>query len=68
MTYRGLITASYALGLHIAKRTQPSERVGVLLPTSRGAVVTFSRWATGRVPAMLNFSGAGVCSRRVSGC
>jgi len=34
-----------------------SERVGVLLPTSRGALVTFfALQATGRVPAMLNFS------------
>jgi len=57
MSYRGLITASYALGSAIARRTKVSERVGVLLPTSRGALVTFfALQATGRVPAMLNFS------------
>ena len=57
MSYRGLITASYALGSAIARRTKASERVGVLLPTSRGALVTFfALQATGRVPAMLNFS------------
>jgi acyl-[acyl-carrier-protein]-phospholipid O-acyltransferase/long-chain-fatty-acid--[acyl-carrier-protein] ligase len=57
MTYRGLVTASYALGRVIAKRTKQLERVGVLLPTSRGAVVTFfALQATARVPAMLNFS------------
>ena len=57
MTYRGLVTASYALGRAIAKRTKRLERVGVLLPTSRGAVVTFfALQATTRVPAMLNFS------------
>ena len=66
MTYRGLITASYALGSAIAKRTRPSERVGVLLPTSRGALVTFfALQATGRVPAMLNFS-AGSASVRAA--
>ena len=57
MSYRGLITASYALGRVIAKRTRPSERVGVLLPTSRAALVTFfGLQATRRIPAMLNFS------------
>jgi acyl-[acyl-carrier-protein]-phospholipid O-acyltransferase / long-chain-fatty-acid--[acyl-carrier-protein] ligase len=57
MSYRALVTASYALGAVIAKRTKPGERVGVLLPTSRGAVVTFfALQAEQRVPAMLNFS------------
>jgi acyl-[acyl-carrier-protein]-phospholipid O-acyltransferase/long-chain-fatty-acid--[acyl-carrier-protein] ligase len=57
MTYRGVITASYALGAAIATRTHAGERVGVLLPTSRGALVTFfALQAIRRVPAMLNFS------------
>jgi acyl-[acyl-carrier-protein]-phospholipid O-acyltransferase/long-chain-fatty-acid--[acyl-carrier-protein] ligase len=57
MTYRALITASYALGAALAGRSQERERVGVLLPTSRAALVTFfGLQATGRVPAMLNFS------------
>jgi acyl-[acyl-carrier-protein]-phospholipid O-acyltransferase/long-chain-fatty-acid--[acyl-carrier-protein] ligase len=57
MTYRGLVTASLALGAALARRTRPGERVGVLLPTSRGALVTFfALQATRRVPAMLNFS------------
>ena len=57
MTYRGLVTASHALGRVIAKRTQRHERVGVLLPTSKAAVVTFfGLQSIGRVPAMLNFS------------
>jgi len=57
MTYGGLITASYALGSVLAARTRPGERVGVLLPTSRGALVTFfALQAVQRVPAMLNFS------------
>ncbi len=55
--YGRLITASLALGRALAKRTQPGERVGVLLPTSRAAVVTFfGLQAHSRVPAMLNFS------------
>jgi acyl-[acyl-carrier-protein]-phospholipid O-acyltransferase/long-chain-fatty-acid--[acyl-carrier-protein] ligase len=57
MSYRGLVTASHALGTVIAKQTRPSERVGVLLPTSKAAVVTFfALQSTARVPAMLNFS------------
>jgi acyl-[acyl-carrier-protein]-phospholipid O-acyltransferase/long-chain-fatty-acid--[acyl-carrier-protein] ligase len=57
LTYRGLITASFALGGVLAKRTRTFERVGVLLPTSRAALVTFfALQATRRVPAMLNFS------------
>jgi acyl-[acyl-carrier-protein]-phospholipid O-acyltransferase/long-chain-fatty-acid--[acyl-carrier-protein] ligase len=66
MTYRGLIAASYALGTPIAARTQPAERVGVLLPTSRAALVTFfALQATGRVPAMFNFS-TGAASARAA--
>ncbi len=57
LTYGGLITASLALGGALAKRTRSGERVGVLLPTSRAAVVTFfALQAKARVPAMLNFS------------
>jgi acyl-[acyl-carrier-protein]-phospholipid O-acyltransferase/long-chain-fatty-acid--[acyl-carrier-protein] ligase len=57
MNYRGLITASLALGRVLAERTMPGERVGVLLPTSRASVVTFfGLQAEERVPAMLNFS------------
>jgi acyl-[acyl-carrier-protein]-phospholipid O-acyltransferase/long-chain-fatty-acid--[acyl-carrier-protein] ligase len=57
ISYRGLIAASFALGGVLARRTTPGERVGVLLPTSRAAVVTFfALQAEGRVPAMLNFS------------
>jgi acyl-[acyl-carrier-protein]-phospholipid O-acyltransferase/long-chain-fatty-acid--[acyl-carrier-protein] ligase len=57
LSYRGLIAASFALGKVLSSRTSPGERVGVLLPTSRGSVVTFfALQADGRVPAMLNFS------------
>ena len=57
MTYGGLVTASFALGRPLAARTREGERVGVLLPTSRAAVVTFfALQAERRVPAMMNFS------------
>jgi acyl-[acyl-carrier-protein]-phospholipid O-acyltransferase / long-chain-fatty-acid--[acyl-carrier-protein] ligase len=57
MSYTRLIAASFALGGVLARRTRAGERVGVLLPTSRAAVVTFfGLQAYQRVPAMLNFS------------
>ncbi len=57
MSYTRLIAASFALGGILARRTRAGERVGVLLPTSRAAVVTFfGLQAEQRVPAMLNFS------------
>jgi acyl-[acyl-carrier-protein]-phospholipid O-acyltransferase / long-chain-fatty-acid--[acyl-carrier-protein] ligase len=57
MTYGALVTASCALGSVLASRTGTGERVGVLLPTSRAALVTFfALQAERRVPAMLNFS------------
>jgi acyl-[acyl-carrier-protein]-phospholipid O-acyltransferase/long-chain-fatty-acid--[acyl-carrier-protein] ligase len=57
LTYNGLMIGSYALGAVLARRTRPGERVGVLLPTSRAALVTFfALQAQRRVPALLNFS------------
>jgi acyl-[acyl-carrier-protein]-phospholipid O-acyltransferase / long-chain-fatty-acid--[acyl-carrier-protein] ligase len=57
LTYTDLVRAAFALGRKIAAVTQKGERVGVLLPTSAGAVVTFfALHAFGRVPVMLNFT------------
>ena len=57
LTYTGLIRAAFVLGRKIAKLTQPGERVGVVLPSSAGVVVTFfALHAFGRVPVMLNFT------------
>lgn len=57
LTYTGLIRAAFVLGRKIAAMTQPGERVGVLLPSSAGVVVTFfGLHAFGRVPVMLNFT------------
>ncbi len=55
--YREIIRGAFALGRPLAKRTSPGERVGVLLPNTIAAVVTFFALQAGsRVPAMLNFS------------
>jgi len=57
LSYRTLVTGSFALGSVLARSTRAGERVGVLLPTSRASLVTFfALQAEGRVPAMLNFS------------
>lgn len=57
LTYTGLVRAAFALGRRIVASTAPGERVGVLLPSSMGAVVAFfALQAFGRTPVMLNFS------------
>jgi acyl-[acyl-carrier-protein]-phospholipid O-acyltransferase/long-chain-fatty-acid--[acyl-carrier-protein] ligase len=57
LTYTGLIRAAFVLGRKIAQMTHPKERVGVMLPSSMGVVVTFyALHAFGRTPVMLNFT------------
>jgi acyl-[acyl-carrier-protein]-phospholipid O-acyltransferase/long-chain-fatty-acid--[acyl-carrier-protein] ligase len=57
LTYTDLIRAAFALGRKVAPLSQPGENVGVLLPTSSAAVVTFfALHAFGRTPVMLNFT------------
>ena len=57
LSYTDVIRASFALGRKIAALTKPGERVGVLLPSSSAATVTFfALQAYGRTPAMLNFT------------
>ncbi|MFI4933709.1 MAG: AMP-binding protein [Caulobacterales bacterium] len=57
LTYTDVIRAAFALGKKLAAITERGERVGVLLPSSSAAVVTFfALHAFGRVPAMLNFT------------
>lgn len=66
ISYTDLIRASFALGRKIADFTQPGERVGVMLPSSAGGVVTFfALHAFGRVPTMLNFT-AGIRNLRAA--
>jgi len=57
LSYLDLIRASFALGKKIAAFTRKGERVGVMLPSSSGGVVTFfALHAFGRIPTMLNFT------------
>ncbi len=57
LTYTDLVRAAFALGRKIAGFTAKGERVGVMLPSSAGGVVTFfALHATGRTPTMLNFT------------
>jgi acyl-[acyl-carrier-protein]-phospholipid O-acyltransferase/long-chain-fatty-acid--[acyl-carrier-protein] ligase len=57
LTYTDLIRAAFALGRKIAGFTKRGERVGVMLPSSAGGVVTFfGLHAFGRTPTMLNFT------------
>src|ERR1051326_8465528 len=57
LSYDDIVRASLALGHALKKGTRPNEALGVMLPTSAGAVVTFfAICAYGRVPAMLNFT------------
>jgi acyl-[acyl-carrier-protein]-phospholipid O-acyltransferase/long-chain-fatty-acid--[acyl-carrier-protein] ligase len=66
MTYDQLILAAFALGSALKKGTQKGEKIGVLLPTGVGVLVTFfGLHAYGRVPAMLNFT-SGVANLRTA--
>lgn len=57
LTYRHLLARSFTLGRYISERTVAGERVGILLPTSLAALISFfALHSVGRVPAMLNFS------------
>jgi acyl-[acyl-carrier-protein]-phospholipid O-acyltransferase/long-chain-fatty-acid--[acyl-carrier-protein] ligase len=57
LSYDRLVAASFILGRRLAPLAPPRERVGVLLPNSVGLALTFfALQATGRVPALLNFT------------
>lgn len=57
LTYADLIRAAFALGRKIAGFTRKGERVGAMLPSSAGGVITFfALHAFGRTPTMLNFT------------
>ncbi|MFO1034501.1 MAG: AMP-binding protein [Hyphomicrobiales bacterium] len=56
-SYNRLVTGAFVLARKIAALTPNEKNIGVLLPNSVGTVVTFfAIQASGRVPAMLNFS------------
>jgi len=66
LSYTDLIRASFALGRKIAGMTETGEHVGLLLPSSSAATVTFfGLHAFGRTPAMLNFT-AGIRNLRAA--
>lgn len=57
LTYGDLLQRSKVLGARFAEMTTDQEAVGVLLPNSLGAIVSFfALQARGRVPAMLNYT------------
>ena len=57
MPFKTLIRGSIVLGRKVTWGTKKRESVGMLLPNSTGALITFfALQAYGRVPAMLNFS------------
>ncbi len=65
LTYDDIVRAALALGHALKKGTKAREAVGIMLPTSAGAIISFfAVSAFNRVPAMLNFTNgaAGVTS------
>lgn len=57
LSYDDLIRAAFALSRKLKPLTTPGERVGLLLPTSVGCVVSFFALHTlGCTPVMLNFT------------
>ncbi|ADM09091.1 Aas bifunctional protein, putative [Parvularcula bermudensis HTCC2503] len=57
ITFKEMIRGAFALGNALSRRTKRGENVGVLLPTSPGAIITIlALHVDGRVPAMLNFT------------
>ena len=57
INYRKLIRNAFVLGRRLAKHSESSKPVGILLPSSTAAASTlFAALAYRRIPAMLNFS------------
>jgi acyl-[acyl-carrier-protein]-phospholipid O-acyltransferase / long-chain-fatty-acid--[acyl-carrier-protein] ligase len=57
MTYGGLLKASLALGRLLSRITAAGEFTGIMLPNvAATAAVIYGMFATGRVPAMLNYT------------
>lgn len=55
--YKTILRGAFALGSALGKKFDKRETVGIMLPTSTGAVVAFCAvLASGRLPAMLNFT------------
>ena len=57
LSYKKLIIGSFVLGHEFAKFSRQGEAVGIFLPNTNGTVASFlALSATGRIPAMLNFT------------
>ncbi|WP_411816943.1 AMP-binding protein [Hyphococcus sp. DH-69] len=57
LTFKEITRGAFALGGALGRLTHHNEHVGILLPTSAGAVIAlFALLSRGRVPAMLNFT------------
>ncbi len=57
ISYRDLVRGAFALGSAFSRFTRRGENVGVLLPTSAGAIIAMlGLYVDGRVAAMLNFT------------
>ena len=55
--YRSIFLKSFILSGFIAKQTEVGEKVGIMLPSMVGSVITFfAMQASGRVPAIINFT------------
>ena len=70
LSYDEVVRAALALGHALKRGTRPGEAVGIMLPTSAGAVIAFfAVSAFGRIPAMLNFTtgAAGIRSALATG-
>jgi acyl-[acyl-carrier-protein]-phospholipid O-acyltransferase/long-chain-fatty-acid--[acyl-carrier-protein] ligase len=66
LSYSRLVTGALALGRALSGEARQGEAVGVLLPNVNGVVATFfALQATGRVPAMLNYT-AGLANLRAA--
>jgi acyl-[acyl-carrier-protein]-phospholipid O-acyltransferase/long-chain-fatty-acid--[acyl-carrier-protein] ligase len=64
LTYDEIVRASFALGSALKRGTRAGEYVGVMLPTGAAATLAFfALSATGRIPAMLNFTSGGAALR-----
>jgi acyl-[acyl-carrier-protein]-phospholipid O-acyltransferase/long-chain-fatty-acid--[acyl-carrier-protein] ligase len=57
LSYDRMVVGALVLGRKMARQTRPGEIVGLMLPSTAGAAVSFfALQAFGRVPAMLNFT------------
>jgi acyl-[acyl-carrier-protein]-phospholipid O-acyltransferase/long-chain-fatty-acid--[acyl-carrier-protein] ligase len=66
LSYVDLLRAAFALGNKLVGMTMPGENVGIMLPSSSAAVVTFfALHAFGRTPTMFNFT-AGIRNLRAA--